>query len=38
LLEEKKRNPENQKPAEAAGQRREQFAEQISVVQPHGAG
>ena len=36
--EEKKRNPENHEPAQAAGQRREQFAEKVSVVQPHGAG
>ena len=29
-------NPENQKPAEAVSHRREQFAEQIPVKQPHG--
>ena len=38
FAEEKKRNPEHEETAEAAGQRREQFAEQISVVQPHDAG
>jgi hypothetical protein len=38
LGEEKKGNPKHEETAEAPGQRREQFAEQISVVQPHGAG
>jgi len=30
-------NPENQEAAEAISHRREQFAEQISVEQPHDA-
>jgi len=38
LAEEKVGDPENEEAAEAVGQRREQFAKQVSVVQPHGAG
>jgi hypothetical protein len=37
LREEKKRNPENEKTAEAISQRREQFTKKVSVMQPHVA-
>jgi hypothetical protein len=36
--EKEKGNPKNQESAEAINQRRQQLAEQVSVVQPHDEG